>query len=49
MPLAEALPKLAAPGACALVLDGEGRLLGLLTSENLSEFVLLRQATLAHR
>jgi Zn-dependent protease/CBS domain-containing protein len=47
-PLAEALPKVAGPGACALVIDGEGRLLGMLTSENLSEFILLRQAALAH-
>jgi hypothetical protein len=27
-----------------LVLDGEDKLIGLLTSENLSEFILLRQA-----
>jgi Zn-dependent protease len=46
-PLAEALPLLSAPGACALVMDEEDHLLGLLTSENLSEFVLLRQASMA--
>jgi Zn-dependent protease len=44
MPLSEALPLLSAPGACALAMDEEGRLLGMLTSEKLSEFVLLRQA-----
>jgi Zn-dependent protease/CBS domain-containing protein len=44
MPLSEALPQISAPGACALVMDDEGRLLGILTSEKLSEFVLLRQA-----
>ena len=44
MPLSEALPQVSGPGACALVMDEEDQLLGLLTSENLSEFVLLRQA-----
>jgi len=44
MPLSEALPQVAGPGACALVMDEEDRLLGILTSEKLSEFVLLRQA-----
>lgn len=44
MPLSEALPQVSGPGACALVMDEEDRLLGILTSENLSEFVLLRQA-----
>lgn len=42
MPLTEALPLVSAAGACALVMD-EDRLLGLLTAENLSEFILLRQ------
>jgi len=50
LPLAEALPQIAGPGACALVMDDEDRLLGMVTSENLSEFVLLRQAEVApHR
>ena len=46
-PLDEVLPLVSAPGACALVLDADGRLLGLLTSENVSEFLLLRQVSLA--
>jgi Zn-dependent protease len=41
--LSELMPKLSGPGAAALVMDAEGRLLGLLTSENLSEFIMLRQ------
>ncbi len=40
--LAESLPKLAEAGSCALVMDGE-QLLGLLTTENISEFLLLRR------
>jgi Zn-dependent protease len=40
--LAEVLPLMAHTGACALVMDG-GRLLGLLTTENLSQFLLLRR------
>jgi Zn-dependent protease len=48
-PLAEALPKVAAAGACALVIDDRDRLVGMLTSENLSEFILLRQAATAQR
>jgi Zn-dependent protease/CBS domain-containing protein len=44
--LGEALPLVSGPGACALVMDEEDHLLGLLTSENLSEFVLLRQASM---
>lgn len=40
--LAEVLPSLARAGACALVMDGD-RLLGLLTAENLSEYLLLRR------
>jgi len=46
MRLTDALPQLSAAGACALVMDGD-RLVGLLTSENLSEFILLRQVSLA--
>jgi Zn-dependent protease len=42
MDLAEALPLMAQAGSCALVMQG-GQLLGLLTSENLTEFVLLRR------
>ena len=45
LPLAEALPMLSAPGTCVLVMDGDDRLVGILTSENLSEFILLRQAS----
>lgn len=40
--LAEALPALTQAGSCALVMDGE-RLAGLLTTENLSEFLVLRR------
>ena len=43
-PLSEVLPLVSGPGAVALVLDGEDKLMGMLTSENLSEFILLRQA-----
>jgi Zn-dependent protease/CBS domain-containing protein len=39
--LSEVLPLMAHAGACALVMQ-DGRLLGLLTSENLSQFLLLR-------
>lgn len=42
MDLAEVLPLMAQAGACALIMQGE-QLLGLLTSENLSQFVLLRR------
>ena len=44
-PLSEALPLVSAPGACVLVMDDEGRLQGMLTSEHVSEFILLRQAS----
>jgi len=44
LPLSDALPLVSAPGACALVMEDDGNLLGLLTSENLSEFILLREA-----
>lgn len=40
--LSEAVPLLAQSGACALVMD-EGKLVGLLTSENLTEFLLLKR------
>jgi Zn-dependent protease/CBS domain-containing protein len=43
--LSEAMPGLTQAGACALVMDGD-QLVGLLTSENLSEFLLLRQVGL---
>lgn len=42
MDLAEALSVMATAGPCALVME-QDRLLGLLTRENLSEFVLLRR------
>ncbi len=47
-PLGDVLPRLATPGACALVMDAEDRLLGMVTPENLSEFLLLRQASIAN-
>src|SRR5882762_2431223 len=43
MDLSEAFAKMS--GSCALVMDGDN-LLGMLTSENLSEFLLLRQISL---
>jgi len=46
-PLQEALPLVAAPGGCALVMDADGHLAGLVTSENVSEFLLLRQVSMA--
>lgn len=42
MNLAEVLPLMAQSGSCALVMENE-RLLGLLTAENLSQFLLLRR------
>ena len=42
-PLSEAVAALAQPGSVALVMDGDDRLVGMLTPEHLSEFVLLRQ------
>jgi Zn-dependent protease/CBS domain-containing protein len=42
MDLSEVLPLMARAGKCALVMDGE-HLLGLLTTDNLSEFLLLRR------
>ena len=46
MSLTEALPMLSTAGACALVMDDD-RLAGLLTADNLYEFLLLRQVSLA--
>jgi Zn-dependent protease/CBS domain-containing protein len=46
MPLAEALPLVSAANSCALVMEDE-RLLGILTAENLGEFILLRQVSRA--
>ncbi len=45
--LSEAMSRLSPAGTCALVMDGD-RLLGLLTAENLSEFILLRQISRSH-
>ena len=42
MDLAEVLPLMAQTGACALIMQGE-QLLGLITSENLSQYLLLRR------
>lgn len=42
-PLSEAVAKLSQPGTVALVVDGDGKLEGMLTPEHLSEFILLRQ------
>ena len=42
MDLAEILPLMAQAGHCALVMDGD-HLVGLLTTDNLSEFLMLRQ------
>jgi Zn-dependent protease/CBS domain-containing protein len=42
MDLADALPIMAEAGPCAVVMDG-GAVQGLLTTENLSEFLLLRR------
>ena len=40
--LAEVLPLMAQAGRCALVMDGP-RLVGLLTTDNLAEFLVLRR------
>lgn len=42
--LQDVLSKVSAPGSCALVMDADDQLLGMVTSENVSEFLLLRQA-----
>jgi Zn-dependent protease/CBS domain-containing protein len=47
LPLTEVLPRVSAPGTCALVMDSNDRLLGMVTSENVSEFLLLRQVSVA--
>jgi Zn-dependent protease len=44
-PLTEVLPQVSTTGACALVMDADDHLVGMLTSENISEFLLLRQAS----
>jgi CBS domain-containing protein len=41
--LAEVLPLMAQSGMCAVVVDGNEHLVGLLTAENLSQFLLLRR------
>jgi Zn-dependent protease len=46
-PLSEVMPLVSGPGSAALVIDENGFLKGMLTSENLSEFILLRQAGMA--
>ncbi|HKW96219.1 MAG TPA: site-2 protease family protein [Bryobacteraceae bacterium] len=46
MELAQAMAQLSRPGSAALVMD-DNRLMGMLTSENLYEFMLLRQVSLA--
>jgi Zn-dependent protease/CBS domain-containing protein len=43
-PLAEVLPNLTGTERCILIMDAEEKLVGMLTSENVSEFILLRQA-----
>ena len=48
MSLTEALPLVSGAGSCALVMDGD-QLVGLLTAENLYEFTLLRQVSLAQQ
>lgn len=47
MPLSQALTLISGSGGPALVMDSDDHLAGMLTPENLSEFVLLRQASLA--
>jgi Zn-dependent protease len=42
MDLAAALPSMTQAGSCALIMEGD-RLVGLLTTENLSEFLVLRR------
>lgn len=45
--LSEVAPVLATGGSCALVMEGD-RLLGMMTSENLSEFLMLREISQRH-
>jgi len=47
MPLTDALPMLSGASTCVLVMDGDDRLVGMLTSEHLSQFILLRQVSAA--
>jgi CBS domain-containing protein len=42
--LSEAMPMVSGTGGCALVMEGD-QILGMLTAENLSEFLLLRQVS----
>jgi CBS domain-containing protein len=44
-PLSDVLQDLSGPRACALAMEGD-RLVGLLTSENVSSFILLRQVAM---
>lgn len=44
-PLSEVLPEISGAQTCALVMDGH-KLLGLLTGENVSEYIVLRQVSL---
>lgn len=48
MDLADAMPLIAQSGNCALVME-EGKLLGILTSENLAEFLVLRRIGMRQR
>jgi len=48
MSLTDALPLVSGAGSCALVMDSD-QLVGLLTAENLYEFTLLRQVSLAQQ
>jgi Zn-dependent protease/CBS domain-containing protein len=48
-PLTEAMAlAMSTPGGCALVMDDQDRLHGMLTTENVSEFLLLRQVGFAN-
>ncbi len=44
-PLSEVLPEISGAQTCALVMDGD-KLLGLLTGENVSEYIVLRQVSM---
>jgi Zn-dependent protease/CBS domain-containing protein len=45
-PLSDVLQDLSGARACTLVMDGDDKLVGLLTSENVSSFILLRQVAM---
>lgn len=45
-PLSDVLQDLSGARACTLVMDGDNKLVGLLTSENVSSFILLRQVAM---